>query len=267
MPVVMGILNVTPDSFSDGGQFADPATAVARAQEMLAQGAALVDVGGESTRPGAPAVDEAEELRRVTPVTAALGAAGVAFSIDTTKPAVARAALEHGACLVNDISGLRAGDALARLAAQYGAGLCVMHMQGEPRTMQQAPQYADVVAEVGAFLAGAVAVARAAGVAADGICADPGIGFGKTTAHNVALLRAAATLALRAGCPLLIGLSRKRFLGELLGEPALAPADRRGATLAANLYAAARGAALLRVHDVRETVQALAVTAALTERR
>ncbi len=260
-PAVMGILNVTPDSFHDGGRHADPAAAVDRAQQMRAQGAALIDLGGESTRPGAAPVDEAEELRRVLPVAEQLGRAGIPFSIDTVKPEVARAALDCGALLVNDISGLRDGDTLARLAAQYGAGLCLMHMQGEPRTMQQDPQYADVVAEVGELLAAAAARARAAGVAADGICVDPGIGFGKTVAHNVALLRALPVLAARTQCPVLVGLSRKSFLGRLLGAM---DADRLGATVAANLFAARRGAALLRVHDVRETVQALRITAALT---
>ncbi|MEJ2290740.1 MAG: dihydropteroate synthase [Deinococcales bacterium] len=263
---LMGILNVTPDSFSDGGRFpsGDPAAAVEAGLALREQGAAFVDVGGESSRPGAEGVPEAEEMRRVLPVVAALADAGVRVSIDTVKPAVAREALAAGACLVNDIRGLDSAEMRA-VCAEAGAVAVVMHMQGEPRTMQRAPRYRDVVGEVERTL-----LQRAQRALDDGVPSvllDPGLGFGKTVEHNVALLAATPRLA-GHGLPLLVGASRKRTIGRLgasgAGEPA--PRERLPGTLAAHLYAAERGASMLRVHDVAEHRQALAVLRALAER-
>ena len=247
---VMGVLNVTPDSFSDGGRYLDGDAAVAHGLALAAAGADVVDVGGESSRPGAEPVDEAEERRRVVPVVAAL-APVVRVAVDTVKPAVAEAALAAGATIVNDISA-----SLWPLAAEAGAGWVAMHMQGTPRTMQQAPRYDDVVAEVHAFVLGRARRALEAGVPE--VWVDPGIGFGKTKAHNLALLRHLSELV-AAGLPVLVGASRKGFLGEVARGRAgdlPAPADRLPASLAVATWAAAAGCAMVRVHDVAATVQA-----------
>jgi dihydropteroate synthase len=246
--LVMGILNVTPDSFSDGGRWFEPDAAVARGLELVAEGADVLDVGGESTRPGAEPVDEAEELRRVVPVVEAL-APHVRVSIDTTKAAVAEAAIDAGATLVNDVSA-----SLAEAAAQGGAGWVAMHMRGEPRTMQADPQYDDVVAEVTAYLAERAEAASAAGVRE--VWIDPGIGFGKTADHNLSLLRHLPALV-ATGWPVAIGTSRKAFLGRVTGG---ADADDRlEASLATAVWAADKGAGMVRVHDVAATVQAMKV--------
>jgi dihydropteroate synthase len=253
-PRIMGILNVTPNSFSDGGRYFNAPRALEHARRMIDDGADLVDIGGESTRPGAQPVDEAEELARVIPLVTALVAEGVAVSVDTRKPAVMRAALAAGASMINDVCGLTAPGAIEAVAAA-DAGVCLMHMQGDPRTMQQAPSYADVVAEVRAFLVARAAACEAAGIARDRIVLDPGFGFGKTLAHNLALLAGLPALA-ATGYPVLAGLSRKASLGEITGRSV---DERLAASLAAALAAVARGAMLLRVHDVRETRDALAV--------
>jgi dihydropteroate synthase len=251
----MGVLNVTPDSFSDGGEWFDPEAAIAHGLELVAQGADVVDVGGESTRPGATPVDAAEELRRVVPVVAAL-APSVRVSIDTTKVAVARAAVEAGATLVNDISA-----SLHDVAAEAGVGWVAMHMQGTPATMQDAPRYGDVVADVRAELAAAADRAARAGVAE--IWLDPGIGFGKTLEHNLRLLAHLGDLV-DLGHPVVVGTSRKGFLGRLLAdsdgeaEP-VAPSDRLEGSIATAVWAVAQGAAMVRVHDVLACRQAVAV--------
>jgi dihydropteroate synthase len=256
---LVGVVNVTPDSFSDGGQFADTQAAVAHGRLLAAEGAAIVDVGGESTRPGAEPVSAELELARVLPVIEQLTAGGIAVSIDTSKAAVAQAALDAGAVLVNDVTALRGDPELASVVAGSGADLCLMHMLGEPRTMQDDPRYDDVVAEVESFLAERAEAAVAAGVPRERIALDPGIGFGKTLAHNLALLRALPRLA-RLG-PLMLGVSRKRFLGALTGREIAA--DRVAASVAAALYCYRGGAHLLRVHDVAATADALAVERAL----
>jgi dihydropteroate synthase len=246
----MGVLNVTPDSFFDGGRYFDHAAAIAHGEEMIAQGADLIDVGGESTRPGADPVPEDEELRRVLPVVEAL-APRARISIDTMKPAVAAAACRLGATLVNDVA-----DHSARAAAEAGAGLVVVHMRGTPKVMQQDPRYDDVVAEVFAALGSAAATAREAGVSE--VYVDPGIGFGKTVEHNLQLLRALPELVAR-GTPVLVGTSRKSFLGRLAAPPGAEPlpaGDRLEGSLATAVWAMAAGAAIVRVHDVAETVQA-----------
>ncbi len=253
-PLVMGIVNVTPDSFYDGGRNLDPRQAEDRARQMVADGADLIDVGGESTRPGAAEVPADEELGRVIPLVEALAADGIAVSIDTRKPAVMRAAMGVGAAMVNDITALAAAGAVEAVAASRAA-VCLMHMQGEPRTMQLSPRYTDVVAEVREFLVARARACEAAGIAHDRIVIDPGFGFGKTLAHNLALLRALPELA-ATGYPVLAGMSRKSSLGKITGRPA---GDRLAASLAAALAAIARGASLVRVHDVRETVDALKV--------
>ena len=263
----MGVVNVTPDSFSDGGQFFDAERAVAHGLALAAAGAVLLDVGGESTRPGAEPVGEEEELRRVVPVVvglaARLPATGVWISVDTTKAAVADAALAAGAAVVNDVTAGRGDAAMFGVVRRRGAGMALMHMQGEPRTMQRAPRYEDddAVTEVGAFLAGRGAAARAAGIAAAALAFDPGIGFGKTVAHNVALLRGLPALAAAVGGdrPLVVGVSRKRFLAALVGrEPAGWPAAERDAASVGVAVAASRaGARVLRVHDVRMHREAL----------
>ena len=258
-PAVMGVVNVTPDSFSDGGRFAAPEAAVAHARRLLDEGAAVVDVGGESTRPGAAPVDADEELRRVVPVLE--GLAGAPLSIDTSKAAVARRALELGAELVNDVTALRGDPELAGVMAESGAYLCLMHMQGEPRTMQAAPQYDDVVSDVRAFLEERVAFAVENGVAEDRICVDPGIGFGKTPDQNLELVRRLDAL-LTLGRPVLVGLSRKSTLARVLGDRD-ATSSTAPASVGAAVAAFERGAWMLRVHDVRETVEALAVAAAV----
>ena len=259
-PSVMGVVNVTPDSFSDGGVHFEPAAAVASARRMLAEGAAIVDIGGESTRPGSEGVRVDEELRRVVPVLEELRGAPV--SIDTAKADVARRALELGAELVNDVTALRADPAMVDVVAESGAYLCLMHMQGEPRTMQVAPSYDDVVTEVAAFLESRLAFAVAAGIAEDRICLDPGIGFGKTVEQNFELVRRLDVLT-SLGRPVLVGFSRKSSLGRILGN-ARATAGPLSASIAAAVSAFDHGATILRVHDVREHVEALTVAAAVS---
>jgi len=257
--LVMGVLNVTPDSFSDGGLHAGAGEAVRRGLEMLAQGADLVDVGGESTRPGAAPVEAAEELRRVVEVVRALAAADAVVSIDTSKAEVAAAGLEAGAAVVNDITAL--GDpAMAEVVAAAGAGLVLLHMQGTPRTMQEAPCYENVVAEVAGFLVERTAVAEAAGIDPACVCLDPGIGFGKNLEHNLALLRGLPDLA-RGGRPVMVGASRKRFLSDILGP--LPPGERDTASTAAQVLAIAGGAAVIRVHNVVAGLQTARVADAI----
>jgi dihydropteroate synthase len=259
-PSVMGVVNVTPDSFSDGGVNFDPGDAVATARRMLAEGAAIVDVGGESTRPGADGVNADAELRRVVPVLEALEGE-VPVSIDTSKAEVARRALELGAELVNDVTALRADPELAAAVAESGAYLCLMHMQGEPRTMQLDPRYDDVVSEVAAFLEERLGVAVAAGIAEEHVCLDPGIGFGKTVEHNFELIRRLGELT-ALGRPVLVGISRKSSLGKLLGDPD-ATTGSVAASVGAAVAAYERGATVLRVHDVREHVEALTAARAV----
>jgi len=260
-PSVMGILNVTPDSFSDGGRYLEPAAALARARTLIAEGAAIVDVGGESTRPGAAGISLGEELRRVEPVLEGLAAHAIPFSIDTAKAGVAQRALEAGAVLVNDVTALRGDPDLAGVVAEGGACLCLMHMLGEPRTMQANPRYDDVVSDVVAFLEERLAVAVSAGVREDLICLDPGIGFGKTVEHNLELISRLDELV-SLGRPLLVGASRKRFLGRILGDAdALTGPVAAGVALA--VLAFERGASIFRVHDVREHVEALSAASAL----
>ena len=257
---VMGILNVTPDSFSDGGSYAATDAALAHARCMIAAGADLIDVGGESTRPGAPAIDAAVERARVLPVIEALRAeTALPISIDTSKADVAAAALAVGADMVNDVSAGRFDVGMLPLVAERGAAIVLMHMQGVPATMQDAPVYGDVVGEVGAFLAARAAAARAAGIPAERIWLDPGIGFGKHGAHNLALLAGLERLV-ALGHPIVVGASRKGFLAALSGDPVAA---RLPASLAAAVLAAARGARVVRVHDVGATRSALAVGDAL----
>lgn len=257
-PLIMGVVNITPDSFSDGGRYFGVADAVGHARLLLEEGADILDIGGESSRPGAEAVSVEEEIARTIPVIEALRGAGVPLSIDTAKPAVMRAAIAAGASMVNDIEALRAPGALEAVMAGDVA-VCLMHMQGRPRTMQQAPQYGDVVAEVKTFLAGRADAAGAAGIAPERIVLDPGFGFGKTVEHNLQLLRRLAEFT-ALGYPLLAGLSRKSTLGAITGRVV---GDRLHASVAAALLAAERGAAILRVHDVAATRDALAVLAAV----
>ncbi|WP_241004335.1 dihydropteroate synthase [Conexibacter sp. SYSU D00693] len=256
---VMGVLNVTPDSFSDGGEWFGHDDAVTHGLELARQGAAILDVGGESTRPGALPVPADEELRRTVPVVGALARSGATVSIDTSKLEVAEAALAAGATYVNDVTAFRAAPEMAGLVADRGATCCLMHMRGEPRTMQDAPRYDDVVSDVKAFLEQRIEFAVTEGVREDRIHLDPGIGFGKGLAHNLELLRRLDELT-TLGFPLLIGTSRKSFIGRLTG--ATDPHDRVPGTLATCVMALERGATLFRVHDVREAVQALAVAAA-----
>jgi dihydropteroate synthase len=258
-PVVMGVLNVTPDSFSDGGRFVSVAAAVEQGVRMAAEGAALIDVGGESTRPGAEPVGAAEELRRVIPVIERLRAAtAVIISVDTSKAEVMRAASAAGAGLINDVRALREPGALAAAVAS-GCAVCLVHMQGEPRIMQVAPSYADVVAEVRAFLAARVASSLAAGLVAERLAVDPGFGFGKTLEHNLTLLRRLGELA-ADGLPVLVGLSRKSMLGTLTGRTA---GERVYGSVALAVIAALAGARIVRAHDVAATVEALKVAAAV----
>jgi len=258
-PSVMGVVNVTPDSFSDGGVNLAPETAVVTARRMVAEGAAIVDVGGESTRPGASPVSLDDELRRVVPVLEALRR-DVPVSIDTAKAEVARRAVALGAELVNDVTALRGDPELAGVVAESGAYLCLMHMLGEPRTMQVGPRYDDVVSEVVAFLEERLRFAVDAGIHEDRICLDPGFGFGKTVEHNFELLRRLDELV-ALGRPVVVGISRKRSLGRILGDPE-ATTGPLSASLAAAVMAYDRGATILRVHDVRETVEALTVAEA-----
>jgi dihydropteroate synthase len=257
-PSVMGVVNVTPDSFSDGGVNFDPDDAVATARRMVEEGAAIVDVGGESTRPGSGGVSAGEELRRVVPVLERLD--GLPLSIDTSKAEVARRALALGAELVNDVTALRGDPRMAEVVAESGAYLCLMHMQGEPRTMQADPRYDDVVDDVKAFLAERLAAAVAAGIPEQRICLDPGIGFGKTVEHNFELVRRLSDL-IALGRPVVVGFSRKSSLGRLLGDPT-ATTGSVAASVGAAVAAYERGATLLRVHDVREHVEALAAARA-----
>ncbi len=255
-PQVMGIVNVTPDSFSDGGLWRDTGVALQRCEALLKQGADILDIGGESTRPGAPAVPVDEEMRRVLPVVRGAVSLGVPVSVDTSKPEVMRAVLDAGADIVNDVRALRDPQALAVVAAHASAGVCLMHMPGEPATMQSLAIYDDVTREVAQALGAMAGRLRSAGIAAERIALDPGYGFGKTLEHNCQLLREQRQL-LALGHPLLVGLSRKSMLGALTGGR---PATERGAaSIAAALAAVEAGASVLRVHDVQATVDALAV--------
>jgi dihydropteroate synthase len=256
---IMGVVNVTPDSFSDGGEWFERAAAVAHGRELVEQGADILDIGGESTRPGAEPVPAEEELARVVPVIEGLADAGAQLSIDTSKLVVARAGLEAGATYVNDVTAFRADPEIGGLVAGAGCDCCLMHMLGEPRTMQQDPRYEDVVSEVKRFLEERVAFAVGEGVAEERIHVDPGIGFGKTLEHNLALLRRLDEIA-AIGRPVVIGTSRKSFLGRLIGRED--PHERVAATVATNVMALERGASVFRVHDVAETADALAVAAA-----
>jgi len=250
----MGILNVTPDSFSDGGRFDDRERALAHARQMRADGADIVDIGGESSRPGADTVTEDEELARVIPLVKILAAEKIPVGVDTRKPAVMRAAIDAGAAMINDIFALREEGAIEACAAS-NVGVCLMHMQREPRTMQAAPSYVDVVSEVRDFLLARADACLVAGIARERIAIDPGFGFGKTLAHNLALLRALATFS-ATGFPVVAGLSRKASLGEITGRSV---DERMPGSLAAALSAVAHGAAVVRVHDVRATVDSLKV--------
>jgi dihydropteroate synthase len=258
--LVMGIVNVTPDSFSDGGQFLDPNQAVAHALKLVEQGAEILDIGGESTRPGAQPVSEAEELRRVIPVIEQLAArVKVALSIDTVKPAVARAALAAGASMVNDIAANRTEDVMWRIVAEAGAGYICMHMQGTPQTMQANPHYNDVVREVGGFFSERLARLSASGVRAEQVALDPGIGFGKTLQHNLQLLANLGSFTTFAR-PLVLGVSRKSFIGMIAPSAA---ADRLPGSLAAASLAVQAGVQIVRAHDVAETLQAVRVAGAI----
>jgi dihydropteroate synthase len=257
-PLVMGIVNVTPDSFSDGGRYVDAERAIEHARQLLDEGADILDIGGESSRPGAQPVSVEDELSRVLPVIEAIADAGVPLSIDTVKPEVMRRAIAAGASIVNDIAALQEPGALEAVTAT-NAGVVLMHMQGTPQTMQTEPHYTDVVAEVGAFLAERVAATRAAGIGLERIAVDPGFGFGKLLVHNLTLLRDLGHL-LELGCPLLIGLSKKSMFKGMGNLPA---AERKAASIAGALLAVQNGAAIVRVHDVAATREALAVWAAV----
>ncbi|MYE10651.1 MAG: dihydropteroate synthase [Gammaproteobacteria bacterium] len=254
----MGILNITPDSFSDGGRFPSVAAAVDAAGRMVEAGAAVIDIGGESTRPGASAVSAAEEIDRVLPVIEGVRPFDAVVSVDTSKAAVAEAAIAAGAGMVNDVLAARAPGMLEVLARSRVA-VCLMHMRGEPRTMQVRPEYEDVVREVAAFLAERASACRAAGVARERLMLDPGIGFGKTVPHNLELLRNLPALSCD-GLPILVGASRKNTIGQLTGKP---PAGRLAGSIGAAVFAVTRGAAMVRVHDVEETVDALEVVRAI----
>jgi dihydropteroate synthase len=257
-PLVAGVVNVTPDSFSDGGRTLEPGDAIAHAQRLIDEGADLIDIGAESSRPGAGNVSAEQELSRLMPVLDGLRASPIPISIDTTKPEVMRAVIDAGAAMINDVNALRAPGALETVADST-AGVCLMHMQGEPRTMQREPRYGDVVAEVRAFLAGRVAAAEARGIARERIVIDPGFGFGKTAAHNFVLLRNLRRFA-ETGLPVMVGWSRKSTLGAVTGRRA---GERLAGSIAAALLAVQHGATIVRVHDVAATRDALAVLAAL----
>jgi dihydropteroate synthase len=259
MTKLMGVVNVTPDSFSDGGLYLDPEAAIAHGRELVAAGAEILDVGGESTRPGAEVVSEEEELRRVVPVIQGLRELGCRVSVDTSKAPVAEAALDAGAEIVNDVTALRGDPEMGVLCAERGATVVLMHMRGDPRTMQEDPRYDDVVAEVKEFLAERLGAATAAGIAAERIWLDPGIGFGKTATHNLELLRRLTELR-DLGRPLVVGTSRKSFIGRVDGSLA---DERLGGSIASSVIAAAEGAEVLRVHDVAEMRQALSVATAI----
>jgi dihydropteroate synthase len=256
----MGIVNVTPDSFSDGGQFFDAASAIAQAERLIEEGADILDVGGESTRPGAREVSAAEELDRVLPVIEALAGKSTPVSVDTMKPEVMRAAIQAGAAMVNDVNALRAEGAL-EVCAVSNAGVCLMHMLGDPRTMQDDPRYDDVVAEVKSFLAARAGAAQGAGIARERIIIDPGFGFGKSRQHNITLLRELSAFK-HLGYPIMAGLSRKSVLGKITGQEVVA---RMPASIAAALMAVQRGAAIVRVHDVRATRDALSMLQAVED--
>jgi dihydropteroate synthase len=259
-PAVMGILNVTPDSFSDGGDLPDAASAIATGLAMLEAGAVYLDVGGESTRPGSDPVPVAEELRRVVPVVRGLAGKGAIVSIDTRHAAVMRAAIEAGARIVNDVTALAGDPDSMATVADSDVSVVLMHMQGEPKTMQRDPHYDDVVGEVRDYLAARIVACEAAGIARQRIAIDPGIGFGKTLAHNLALLNRLDAL-MSLGCPVLIGVSRKSFIAKASGD---APAKQRlGGSLAAALAAVERGARIVRAHDVADTIQALKIWRAI----
>jgi len=255
----MGVVNVTPDSFSDGGLYLDPGAAIRHGEELTEAGAAILDVGGESTRPGAEEVPVEEELRRVGPVIEGLAGGEATISIDTSKAAVAEAALDAGAEIVNDVTALRGDPEMAALCADRGVTVVLMHMLGTPRTMQEEARYEDVVDDVKAFLAGRVEAAAAAGVREERIWLDPGIGFGKTAAHNLELLWRLSKLR-ELGRPLVVGTSRKSFIGKVDGSEA---GERLGGTIASSVLAAAEGAEVLRVHDVAEVGQAMTVAGAI----
>jgi dihydropteroate synthase len=259
-PLVMGVLNVTPDSFSDGGRFQSLEVALSRAEEMIADGVDLIDIGGESTRPGVPSLPLDEELRRVMPVLYALRDLGKPLSVDTYKPEVMREALLAGADMINDINGFRAPGALEAVAGSDCA-LCVMHMQSTPETMQQSPAYRDVVREVTDFLRERVDAMLGAGIERERICIDPGFGFGKTAEHNYALLRSIGQMQQELGLPVLAGVSRKSMIGAVTGRPV---EQRMAGSLAGALAAVAHGARIVRVHDVAETVDAIKVWQAAT---
>ena len=262
-PVVMGVLNVTPDSFSDGGRFLDPGEAVRQARRLAAEGAALVDVGGESTRPGAEPVEAAEELDRVIPVIAAIVAElDVPVSVDTSKPEVMEAALEAGASMVNDVLALRATGALEVVAAS-GAAVCLMHMQGSPRSMQADPRYDDVVQDVHHFLSERVAACEAAGMDRSRLVVDPGFGFGKSLADNLALLDGLEDF-MHDGLPVLVGLSRKSMIGQITGRPV---EERLAGSVALAALAVERGASIVRAHDVAATLDAVRIAAAVRQRQ
>ena len=260
-PLIMGIVNVTPDSFSDGGKFLDAARALDHARQLIEEGADILDIGGESSRPGAEPVDAAEEMRRVLPVLEKLVDLPVPVSVDTCKPEVMRRAIAAGASMINDIFALRAQGALEAVAASQAA-VCLMHMQGEPRTMQQAPHYRDVVGEVETFLAERTVAAMAAGIGHDRIVLDPGFGFGKTPQHNLELIRALPRLR-EAGFAVLAGLSRKALFGKIVGRDA---AERVYASAAGAMLAAQRGASIVRVHDVAATRDCLLVLRAIDDK-
>jgi dihydropteroate synthase len=261
--LLMGVVNVTPDSFSDGGLFLDSERAIEHGRALVEDGADVLDVGGESTRPGAEAVGAEEELARVEPVLAGLRDAGAPLSIDTSKLAVAAAAIDAGATVLNDVSALRADEGMAALCAERGVDVVLMHMRGEPRTMQDNPVYDDVVDEVKAFLAQRIEYAIGEGVAEERIWIDPGIGFGKTVEHNLQLLRRLGELT-RLGPPIVVGASRKAFIGKITGAPV---EDRLGGTIAACAIAYANGARMVRVHDVGEVAQAMWAAEAILGRR
>lgn len=266
-PVVMGVINVTPDSFSDGGQYATPAAALQRARSMVEEGAAIIDVGGVSSRPGAAPVSSEEELSRVLPIIEGVAAhLSVTVSVDTSDPQVMRRAAEHGAHMINDVRALRTERAL-EAAAGTGLALCLMHMQGEPATMQDDPCYVDVVAEVGAYLERRIEACFSAGIAAERLCIDPGFGFGKRLRHNIELLGRLSDLT-RLGPPLLVGLSRKSMAGALAGgDSRRPPAERLAASLALATVAVLNGASIVRAHDVAATVDAVRVAATFLKDR
>ncbi len=254
-PLVMGILNVTPDSFSDGGQFASLEMAITRAEQMIADGVDIIDIGGESTRPGAASVSVDEELGRIMPVVYALRDCGKPLSVDTRRPEVMREVIQAGVDMINDVEGFRADGAL-RLLSDSDCALCIMHMQGQPQTMQHTPHYDDVVAEVGEFLSRRVAAAEDLGIDRRRLCIDPGFGFGKNLSHNLTLLNRLGELQSAVGVPVLAGLSRKSMIGMLTGRPA---EQRLAGSIGAALAAIMQGAHIVRVHDVAETVDAIKV--------